>query len=99
MLACFFCRAIYVPLSESLPAPRIAYILQDSGTVGIISSAGDEKINEVTVAALSILGDKIPPLITIERIDGLVWSSGPTPRNEKFFDGTFETSIPKADDV
>ncbi len=99
MLACFFCSAIYVPLSEALPAPRIAYILQDSGAVGIINLDGDEKIKEVTLEASSILGNNSPPLITIESIEGLVWSSGPTPRKEKFVEGTFEISIPKADDV
>ena len=54
MLACFFCGATYVPLSESLPPARIAYILQDSKAVGVLTCS-DPSISNALSQAIDVI--------------------------------------------
>ena len=98
MLACFFCRAKYVPLSESHPAARMAYILQDSEAMGIVSLLKDDAIADVMKETHMILGAKLPPSVMLESLEGLVWSSGPKPTKQNVGNAV-DISIPKGNDV
>lgn len=80
MLACFFCGAAYVPLSDSLPMARIAYILQDSGAKGVITcseTAAHDLLLESKEFTNAEIQPVIVPVLMLNDVSDLIWSSGP----------------------
>jgi len=81
MLACFFCGATYVPLSDALPPARIAYILQDSEAIGVITCS-DASISNLLSQAGEVFSStnqetRPPPSMMLDWVDNLFWSSQP----------------------
>ena len=81
MLACFFCGVTYVPLSDTLPPDRIAYILQDSEAIGVITcsdaSISNSLSQAVEVFSSSKQGICPPPFMMHDWVDNYFWSSQP----------------------
>ena len=101
-MACFFCGATYVPLSDTLPPARIAYILQDSGAMGVLTTCTDAAISSVLsdVKKLFTMQSILPPFIVLDGVDNLIWSSGPHQKS-RTIDKDFQAGLilPEPNDV
>lgn len=103
MLACFFCGAAYVPLSESLPASRIAYILQDSGAQGVLTCT-DTAAHDLFLEAKEFVNadNKLAMVspVMLNEVSELIWSSGP-PKNDGAVHKDFRQDLvlPQPNDV
>jgi len=105
MLACFFCGAVYVPLCETLPPARIAYILQDSEAVGVLTCR-DAIVCNVLSDSMEVLwmdnknSTVMPPSVMIDCETKLIRSSGPYEKGRNIGkDFQKDLVLPRPDDV
>ena len=95
--------AAYVPLSETLPASRIAYILQDSGAQGVLTCT-DTAAHDLFLEAKEFVNADnqlaIVSPVMLNEVSELIWSSGPPQKDGAVHkDFQLDLVLPQPNDV